>query len=293
MTTHGADVSHYQTVTDYGAVRGALDWLSIKVTEGADIVDAKWRQHYNGFAPKPRLPYHFMRGSSAAEVANFVAQWKSVPWECDVMLDAEYPGVTVQAIKAWIDEYRRQSGQRHLFVYCSKSFLAANDLSVFLDADITIWAARYYANSPDFSTLGWDHPQLGIYQYWNAGSVPGFSGAVDLDVARVPVTKGATTVATGDINYDQQLPVGPPAVPTPGPWPTKKLGDIINDTRNAAMAAQSGVTGLTAQLAGIQASIAAIAANPAITPDQIAAAIDAAVAAHLKVTIDVTPTPAP
>jgi hypothetical protein len=29
-----------------------------------------------------------------------------------------------------------------------------------------------------------DHPQLGISQYWDRGSVPGFAGGIDLDIAR-------------------------------------------------------------------------------------------------------------
>jgi GH25 family lysozyme M1 (1,4-beta-N-acetylmuramidase) len=269
----GGDISHYQTVTDYGKVRAALGFVYIKLTEGADIVDSAWRQHYNGCRGIPRMAYHFMRGSSAAEVANFVAQWRSVAWECDVVLDAEYPGVTPQAIKAWIDEFRRQTGEYHLWVYASRSFLMNSNLSIFLDAGVTLIAARYYANSADFSTLGWDHSQLGMYQYWNLGSIPGISGAVDLDVARVSVLKGVPEMETTTV------------LTYPGP-PNKTVNDTLVDVH-------IWVSQLLTQVAGLQAAVAALAADPGITPDQIEAAINAAVAEHLQVTVSVTPTPPP
>lgn len=206
--TLGADISHYQSVTNYGSARAALDFVAIKITEGptpkypSGIIDSAWKQHFNGFTKaaseagqKVRIPYHFMRGTSAAEITLFETQRQQASWEGDPMLDAEYPGVTPAAIKAWIAEWRRQSGKYFLFVYVNYGFLKQYGVEGFIDAGVTIWGARYWTNAPDFANLGWDHPQLGVFQYWDGGSVPGFSGAVDLDVSRVDMHSRSSATA--------------------------------------------------------------------------------------------------
>lgn len=184
--SRGIDVSHHNVCTDYPAAKAAVDWVYIKVTEGSNFTDPSIDEHYAGFAGKPRGAYHFMRGASAAEVARFVGQVRARAWELPPMLDAEYAGVTSAVIKAFMAEYQRQTGQELTVVYTSKSLLTgACNPSGFITPRTVIWAARYARNSADFSTLGWDHPQLGIYQYWDKGSVPGFAGGIDLDIARV------------------------------------------------------------------------------------------------------------
>lgn len=184
--SRGIDISHWNTCTNYAAAKAAIDWIYIKVTEGAGTTDPSWVTHYNGFAGKSRGAYHFMRGSSATEVAHFVAVWRQRAWELPPMLDAEYPGVTGQAIKAFMNEFQRQTGRELTIIYAGKASLqGACNPALFITPRTIIWAARYFKNSADFSTLGWDHPQLGIYQYWNNGSVPGFTAGIDLDVARV------------------------------------------------------------------------------------------------------------
>lgn len=184
--SRGIDVSHHNVCTDYPAAKAAVDWVYIKVTEGSNFTDPSIDEHYAGFAGKPRGAYHFMRGASTAEVARFVGQVRARAWELPPMLDAEYAGVTSAVIKAFMTEYQRQTGQELTVVYTSKSLLTgACNPSGFITPRTVIWAARYARNSADFSTLGWDHPQLGIYQYWDKGSVPGFAGGIDLDIARV------------------------------------------------------------------------------------------------------------
>lgn len=115
-----------------------------------------------------------------------------------------------------------------------------------------------------------------VHQYASDGALPG--STCDLDESYT------TNHLIGDSDmtfpYNTQVVVGPPFTTPPT---TKQWGDIVNDTRNAAMAAAAGV-------AALSAAVAAIAAHPDITPEQIEAAIDAAVAAHVTVTIGVTPT---
>lgn len=201
--TKGIDISHWNTCTNYAAARAAIDWVYIKVSEGPSVKDPARGTHFNGFSGKPRGAYHFMRGSSTTEVANFVTEVRARAWELPPMLDAEYPGVTGAAIKAFLKEYQRQTGQELIVVYSGKANLqGACAPATFATPNTVVWAARYYQNNPTFSTLGWDHAQLGIYQYWNAGSVPGFTGGIDMDIARVPLTGGAANNNLGEEDMD-------------------------------------------------------------------------------------------
>jgi hypothetical protein len=74
-----------------------------------------------------------------------------------------------------------------------------------------------------------------------------------------------------------------------------RLSNIENWLRPPGTGAPTGVLAahldaLTAQNSALISAVAALASNPDITPDQITAALDAAVAAHLKVTVAVSPT---
>ncbi|WP_329064862.1 glycoside hydrolase family 25 protein [Amycolatopsis sp. NBC_01480] len=213
--SRGIDISHHNVCTDYAAAKSAVDWVYIKVTEGSSFVDPSIDEHHGGFAGKPRGPYHFMRGSSAAEVATFVAQVRARAWELPPMLDAEYQGVTSAGIKAFLAEYQRQTGQELTVVYSSESlFTGACNPAGFITGNTVLWAARYSQNSADFSTLGWDHPQLGIYQYWDKGFIPGFAGGIDLDIARVDLgspqapSAPSTTIGEDDMAFGTPAPAG-------------------------------------------------------------------------------------
>lgn len=188
------DLSDHQTITDYRAFRDAIGGAYIKVSEG-DYFTAGWRTHYNGLAGKPRAPYLFMgqRGNWSGVIARFLEEYRQAAWEWGPVFDIEpntarYPSLTPSAgdIRALVGEWRRQSGLRFCYVYAGKFDLTHQlNPSLWIDGDMDIIAARYLANDYNgaFANLGWDHPQLTMTQYWNAGALPGLAprNVVDLN----------------------------------------------------------------------------------------------------------------
>lgn len=194
-----------------------MDFVIIKASTGANGRDGSCRDHHAGFAGVPRGAYHFAMGQDVRqEVANFAAVWRSMPWELDPVLDAEWSpylsGAVGQANASWvrsfIAEWRRQTGHHRLYVYSGKALLTGELTPARwgADADTPIWAARYFANRADFATLGWEHPFLAIYQYWDKGRVPGIRGDVDLNVTRSTLLTADLVEADDDLQWNTQRP---------------------------------------------------------------------------------------
>lgn len=191
------DLSHHNTVSNYTALRDRCDGFYIKASESTYNVDNMWRRHYDGLLGKPRAPYHFMgqRGNFPAQVAAFIAQYSKARWDWGPVLDVEF-NANVQAgsptsadIRAWVAEWRRQSGLRFLYVYVGRAdLLGGCKPQDWIDGDMRIIAARYYRDdyANAFSTLGFAHPLLDGVQYWNAGNIPGVT-PVDVNNFRAPL----------------------------------------------------------------------------------------------------------
>lgn len=78
MTDLGIDLSHYNTVDDWHAVRGnTIRFISAKLTESVDHIDDAAGKHVDGarVAGVSVGGYHFARpGNVAGQVAAFTAQ---------------------------------------------------------------------------------------------------------------------------------------------------------------------------------------------------------------------------
>jgi lysozyme len=180
----GVDVSGYNNVLDWGAVRGAgTGWAWSKATEATGYTNGRFTQQISGAraAGLAAGAYHFAdpRYAAADQVAHFVAVAK--PYGAFAagamlpMLDVENePGVftwtAAQAnafIPAFRDALRQATGQRKLCVYASQNwwltgFLRPGDWA---DQDIYLCAARYGVTA---GNVGWTHPRLAAHQYTDA-----------------------------------------------------------------------------------------------------------------------------
>jgi hypothetical protein len=93
------------------------------------------------------------------------------------VVDIEATGADPAWLKAFLTALRQATGIRKLRVYTSRSLLVGPlSPARWIDPDTDLWAARY---NP---TLGFDHPQLVLWQHTDAGRVPGITGTVDLSV---------------------------------------------------------------------------------------------------------------
>lgn len=187
---HGIDVSKYQGEIDWRLVKaGGTRFAYIKATEGADHVDARFRENWEGAkaAGVARGAYHFVFWcrTPAQEMANFK---RIVPIDPDALppvLDVEATptsqtckrrierNAALREMRAMLQEMERHYGKKPV-VYTTVDFyeavLSHNELP-----EYPIWV-RSTKHSPNvrYGDRNWS-----FWQYQSDGSVPGIRGNVD------------------------------------------------------------------------------------------------------------------
>ncbi|WP_206796612.1 LysM peptidoglycan-binding domain-containing protein [Amycolatopsis sp. MtRt-6] len=243
MTDYGIDVSHWNTVTDWNAVRGNnITFCSFKLTEGAGGAD---------ITSPARIPaaraagialggYHFARrGDVGAQVAHFADVLRGNGLlgggSLAPMLDmeaAELRGNANGFVGDFIGRLRTATGVRRVLVYANldwfRNVLRPDEWA---DADVFLWIARY---NGDPGNPGWTHPRLALHQHTSSGSVPGVSGHVDRNA-----TVGSWTLA--NLTLGDTAPTPPPAPPAP-PAPAEENYTVRSGDTLSGIAARFGTT---------------------------------------------------
>ena len=187
---HGIDVSKYQGDIDWESVRrGGITFAYIKATEGADRVDAKFFQNWEGSrnAGVKRGAYHFVYWCRAPEeeMANFI---RTVPKDPDALppvLDVEatptsgschktlYREQTVAQMRRMLQMMEQAFGKKPV-VYTTVDFYQAildpNELS-----DYPIWVrSTKYSPHVRYGQRKWH-----FWQFQSDAHIPGIRGNVD------------------------------------------------------------------------------------------------------------------
>lgn len=202
----GVDISHYQTVTDWGALSKAVDFVILKATEGTGYRDATYTPRISELRVR-RVKvgaYHFASsGDPIPEADAFLAYAKPLP--ADILaLDVEagiltrLPGAQLVAwCKTWLDHVKTRTGITP-HIYMSLAVVNSRDWSP-IARTYPLWLAAYRDALP--VTKWWTKPA--IWQHTSTGRIPGINGNVDLNVT---YTVTAPTPAPK-----------PTAAPTPAP----------------------------------------------------------------------------
>lgn len=230
MGDAGVDVSGYNNVLDWGAVRTAgTGWAWSKATEATGYVNGRFVQQVQGARAAGLVAgaYHFAdpRYSPAAQVQHFVdvarPQGAFSAGAMLPMLDMENePGVFSWAagqantyIRAFRDLLRQATGQNKLCVYASQSWWLTGFLQPdqWADGDVYLCAARYGVTA---GNVGWTHPRLAAHQYTDASQ----PYALDRSVTVGGFTLGQLTI--GAPAPLAQTPEGPDmfAFPNESGW---------------------------------------------------------------------------
>ncbi len=182
MTDYGIDISHWNRVADWRAVRGNnITYASIKVTESTDFIDDAATGHTAGARGAGICAggYHFARTTPVdRQVDHFVAQLNArgllAAGSLAPMLDmeaAELRGDANPFVSRFITRFREITGRRTVLVYANldwwRNVLRPNEWA---DQDVFLWIARY---NGDPGNPGWAHPRLALHQHTNKGSVTG------------------------------------------------------------------------------------------------------------------------
>jgi hypothetical protein len=193
----GVDLSSVQSSTPPVAV----DFAYLRVRRSNGAVDDMWGTHYTHLAGKLRAPYIFVRPPSVENFATQISSllglcnWNTIAWEWGPVLDCEWTGLTgysgppmtAAQVVSLVAETRAQLGNPTAVVYVYLGHENAGMAStIAVDGNVRFIGARYYANNRDnaWSNFGPAMPNQDVVQYWNAGTVAGVSGAVDLNDAK-------------------------------------------------------------------------------------------------------------
>ncbi|SDC25973.1 LysM peptidoglycan-binding domain-containing protein [Actinokineospora iranica] len=238
MTDYGIDLSHWNTVTDWHAVRGNnITYASIKLTENTDFVDPDAAGHIAGARSAGIVPggYHFARpGNIPAQVGHFAAHLErhrllSTPGALAPMLDMEAPELRGQAnsfTAEFIDRLRAATGIGRVLVYANLDwFTHVLRPGQWADEDVMLWIARY---NGDPGNPGWTHPRLALHQHTSTGTMPGIPGKVDRNATMTGWSLAALTL-DGTTPAPGPQPSAPVPAPPPGPGGTYTIqpGDTL------------------------------------------------------------------
>lgn len=189
MTLNGIDVSGHQpktitTLVDY-------DFVIIKATEGTSYVSAACDAQYQAAKKAGKLlgVYHYASGGDPVAEANwFIKNIRGYLGEAILILDDE--ANAAKRGDAWSDKFVRQvktaSGGYGSVVYASASVLkglvtTAKDALTAWDADWGSNPTEGYKPPAQVTSVGpWSSPR--IRQYTSNGTLPGYTGRLDLDV---------------------------------------------------------------------------------------------------------------
>ena len=194
LTTHprsgpveGIDVSHWQGDVDWKTVReSGIDFVFLKSTEGLKGVDPSFMKHHDALKSLGMLhgAYHFLKPDvdGAEQARHFMTITKAA--ECDLLpvVDVETAGPRLpEVLRDYVAEIRRGLDVDPI-IYVSPAFWNDNIAPHSSEAWPNIlWIAEYGVRTPKATSLigPWR-----IWQYTNAGHVPGVEGKVDRDRAR-------------------------------------------------------------------------------------------------------------
>jgi lysozyme len=189
---HGIDLSRFQPSVDWETARAnGVNFAFIKATEGGDLVDPMFRDHWDGAgaAGVKRGAYHFFyHCRPAAEQARwFIAHVPKVRGELPPVLDMEWtpfsPTCTIRRAGAVIREEAevflaivgRHYGQRPI-IYTTVDFY--EDTELWRLDGVEFWL-RSVADHPG---QVYDGRAWRFWQYTSTGVVPGIAGKVDINV---------------------------------------------------------------------------------------------------------------
>lgn len=189
---HGIDVARFQQSVDWPTARAnGVNFAFIKATEGGDLLDPMFRDHWRGAgrAGVARGAYHFFYHCrpAAEQAAFFIRNVPRTPGALPPVLDMEWtpfsptctirraPEVLRSEARIFLDLVEAHYGQRPI-IYSTVDFYRENEM--WRVGPYPFWL-RAVAAHPD-DVYGGRH--WTFWQYTSTGLIPGIAGEVDINV---------------------------------------------------------------------------------------------------------------
>jgi GH25 family lysozyme M1 (1,4-beta-N-acetylmuramidase) len=207
----GIDVSRFQGVIDWNAVAGSgIRFAFVQASRGNGL-DCTVRPDQCGVDPyfaTNRLSakaagirvgaYHrafaaggtiaAARADALAEADLFIAQVASLQaGELIPVIDVETPftGMTAATlrtwVRVWVKRVRKRLGRKPMIYTNASSWSATGNTTEFAKAKYPLWVAEWGVSKPTVPANNWARRGYSVWQYTNAGKVPGITGRVDMD----------------------------------------------------------------------------------------------------------------
>lgn len=175
----GIDISHYQTVTDWGAVSDQVDFVIIKATEGATWKDAKFNKYWQKSKRHNiiRGAYHFFSPNVSAEQQfnNFKNSVTLSKGDLPPFLDVEDKSIDMTEVNKWLQLAEDHYGVKPI-VYSDFMFY-----KIFMNFSVEDYPLWLYTNENYYFKPDFDQPKCLFWQYSQIGKLKGIKDIVDLD----------------------------------------------------------------------------------------------------------------
>ena len=224
MSMNGIDVSSWQAGIDLGKV--PADFVIVKTTQGDWYVSPNADQQYQSAKRAGRLLgiYHYIdgRGGAAGEVDFFIRNCKNYLHEALIAVDWEAEDNSQWGNEGYLEEVVRLIKQRTgvtPLIYSMQSRYA--QVKAVADRqNAGMWIAQYGSMDPTgYQSHPWNEGAYGcaIRQYSSNGRLPGYGGALDLNLAYMDATAWKRYA-------NPQGKPAPAPKPKPAPKPAPKPG---------------------------------------------------------------------
>ncbi|MEL7093636.1 MAG: GH25 family lysozyme [Pseudomonadota bacterium] len=191
FSVRGMDAARFQTYVDWPRAKAVgIEFAFLKATEGGDLADPKFRDHWRGAARAgiARGAYHFYYFCTAPEVQArwFIRNVPRVAGSLPPVLDMEWnpfsptcqrrpDGATVRAeMRTWLNIVEAHFGTRPL-IYTTPGFYEDAGLRALTDYEFWL---RTTAKTPAQAYPG---QPWRFWQYTATGTLPGTPGDVDIN----------------------------------------------------------------------------------------------------------------
>ena len=189
----GIDVSAYQgsSIAWHSVAASGISFAYIRAADGAGSPDGQFGRNWRGAAAAGVTPGAYLffepNQSPVAQADLLIAQLRSVGFTPGDLVptidvettDGEPQAVVVANLRIVVNTVSAAIGSLPA-IYCSPSWWSGNVNSAAFTLD-PLWVANWFVSQPSVPENNWGGTGWQVWQFSDAGVVPGIPGHVDLD----------------------------------------------------------------------------------------------------------------
>jgi lysozyme len=193
VTREGIDVSAFQgsSIAWHSVAASGISFAYIRAADGAGSPDGQFGTNWRGAAAAGVTPGAYLffepNQSPVAQADLLISQLRSVGFTHGDLVptidvettDGEPQAVVVANLRTVVNAVSAAIGSLPA-IYCSPSWWSGNIYSAAFTLD-PLWVANWFVSQPSVPENNWGGTGWQVWQFSDAGVVPGIPGHVDLD----------------------------------------------------------------------------------------------------------------